>query len=498
MGRKYNINMRPWYQNNGIFLLICLLLPPAGLVVLWFRRDFRVIRKISFSIGLLTLTFFHLFTFYGLRVEMAGSGAAPIFTFHNPDSHFDEIEQRQRVEPGTVEAASRPSIEGGAYWTDFRGPNRDGHYQEHPINTTWEDGRLPELWRQSVGGGYASVVVAEGRVFTIEQRRDHETVACYDLGSGKEFWTHAWKSLFQESLGGDGPRATPTWHEGRVYALGAGGDLRVLDAAAGRLIWEKNILSDNGASNLTWAMSASPLIVDEKVLVQPGGPGGHSLVAYHKDTGEPIWKSLDDKQAYTSPMLVTLAGRRQLLAVSAERLMGLSVDDGALLWDYPWTTSYDANIPQPLLVDENTVFVSAGYGHGSALVRVSEDNGAFAAAEVWKNNRMKAKFNPPVLHEGHVYGLDESILQCIDVQTGEQKWKGGRYGYGQVLLADGHLIIVTEQGDLVLVKATPESHQELARFSAISGKTWNNPAIADGRLIVRNQTEMACYDISGT
>ena len=491
--------MRPWYENNGIFLVLCLLLPPVGLVVLWFRSDLRVIRRISYSIGLVTLTFVELFSFYGLRVEMGGSGAAPILTFHDPNSHFDEIEQRQQGgEAGTVEAASRPSIEGGAYWTDFRGPNRDGHYEERPINTKWKDGQLPELWRQKIGGGYASVVVAEGRVFTIEQRRDQETVACYDLGSGKELWIHAWDAFFQEGLGGDGPRATPTWHEGRVYALGAAGDLHVIDAATGRLVWEKNILSDNGASNITWAMSASPLIVDEKVVVLPGGPGGRSVAAYRKDTGEPVWKSLDDKQAYTSPMLVTLAGERQLLVVSAERMMGLSVENGALLWDYPWTTSYDANIPQPLVVDENSVFISAGYGHGSALVKITGSDGAFKASEVWQNNRMKAKFNPPVLHEGHVYGLDEAILQSIDVQTGEQKWKGGRYGYGQVLLAAGHLIIVTEQGDLVLVKATPESHQELARFPAISGKTWNNPAIADGRLIVRNQTEMACYDISGT
>ena len=193
-------------------------------MVLWFRSDLRVIRRISYSIGLVTLTFVELFSFYGLRVEMGGSGAAPILTFHDPDSHFDEIEQRQQGgEAGTVEAASRPSIEGGAYWTDFRGPNRDGHYEERSINTNWKDGQLPELWRQKIGGGYASVVVAEGRVFTIEQRRDQETVACYDLGSGKELWVHAWDAFFQEGLGGDGPRATPTWHEGRVYALGGGG-----------------------------------------------------------------------------------------------------------------------------------------------------------------------------------------------------------------------------------------------------------------------------------
>jgi outer membrane protein assembly factor BamB len=192
----------------------------------------------------------------------------------------------------------------------------------------------------------------------------------------------------------------------------------------------------------------------------------------------------------------TLAGRRQIVVVSASRLMGLGVEDGTLLWEYPWETSYGANASQPLLVDENHVFISAGYGHGAALVKVTGEGDGFRAEEIWINNTMKAKFNSPVLHEGHVYGLDEGILACVDVWTGEQKWKGGRYGYGQVLLAAGHLVITTEQGDVVLVKATPESHQEIAQFSAIPGKTWNNPAIAAGRLIVRNQTTMACYNLS--
>ena len=263
--------MRPWYQNTAVLVLLCLLIPPVGLVLLWLQPETRVFRKIYVSVGLLILTGVQLVAFYGLRVELDGSSTALIFRFHDPDDHYRDIEAARVGETDVVQAAS---LSGSVYWTDYRGPNRDGLYDQQPIRTNWEGGRLPELWRQRIGGGYASMVVAQGRIYTIEQRRDREVVACYDLASGREIWSHGWSALFQEGMGGDGPRATPTWHEGKIYALGATGELHVLDAQSGKLLWNLNILADNGALNLTWAMSASPLIVDEKVIVLPGGPGG--------------------------------------------------------------------------------------------------------------------------------------------------------------------------------------------------------------------------------
>ena len=488
----------PWYRNTVLFVLVCLLLPPAGLILLWMRPRTGAFRKLFVSFALVILTIVHLFAFYGLRAEFAGSGMRPIFTFHNPESHYDAMERDRKLEGGVVKAASAAGGSGSVYWTDFRGPNRDGHYDQQPIRTDWPSDGPPEMWRIKVGGGYASVVIAEGRIFTIEQRRGQEVVAAYSLDSGKELWTHGWAAFFQERLGGDGPRATPTWNEGKVYALGGEGELRCLDATTGELIWKHDILKENDADNLVWGMSASVLVVDDKVIALPGGTNDNSIVAYDKLTGEVLWKSLSDAQAYTAPMLVTLAGQRQLLIVSAERMMGVSVEDGALLWEYPWVTHMGINASQPLVIDENHVFISAAYGHGSVLVKLTRAGDSFQTEEVWKSNRMKNKFNSSILYEGHIYGLDEAIMACVDPRTGELKWKGGRYGFGQVLLAGGHLIVLTEKGDLVLVKATPESHQEVARFSALSGKTWNHPALADGKLIVRNQTEMACYDVSGS
>ena len=392
-------------------------------------------------------------------------------------------------------AATPAAPTGRNYWTTFRGPKRDGNYEATPVLTSWPSGGLSPIWKQPIGLGFASFAIADGRAFTIEQRRSQEVVAAYDIGTGRELWKQAWDAEYNDSTG-DGPRSTPTWDQGRIYALGATGELRCIDANNGSVIWGKNILTDNQAENLQWAMAASPLIVDDKVIVLPGGTSGKSVVAYNKMTGAPVWRVLNDRQAYVSPMLVELAGRRQIVVVSSSRVVGLAPENGALLWSYAWDTDMGINVSQPVMVDKNRFFISSGYGKGAALVEVKGSGNSFTATTVWENINMKNKFNSSVLHNGYVYGLDEGILTCLDVNTGERKWKGGRYGYGQVILASGHLILTSDAGDLALVKATPEQYTEVARFSALQGKTWNYPAIADGRLLVRNANEMAAYDIS--
>lgn len=401
-------------------------------------------------------------------------------------------------QPADPSAAAKPPSASAApvpYWTDFRGPARDGHYRQRPVRTDWSGANPTPLWKQPVGGGYASFVVAAGHAFTIEQRGAQEVVAAYDVVTGRELWTNAWNAVFSESMGGDGPRATPTWHAGRVYALGGAGELRCLDAATGALVWRVNILEDAGASNLPWGMSAAPLVVDNTVVVLPGGPNRNSVVAYELATGRRAWAALGDPQSYSSPMLVTLGGVRQILVFSASRLMGITPERGDLLWEFPWKTQYGVNASQPLLLGNDRVFVSTGYGSGAAAIEVRETDGRFTIRELWRTNRMKNQFTSSLLHEGFIYGLDEAILACIDAATGAIQWKGGRYGYGQVMLADGHLIVLTEEGELALVRATPERHVELARFPVIEGKTWNHPAMSDGYLLVRNINEMAGFDL---
>jgi outer membrane protein assembly factor BamB len=459
----------------------------------------------------------------GLRVVLDGGGTPTLRFIRSADDQADAIARHREAQrqagspapqsstaatppPPTPDASKAPTTDAGAtappstmnapYWTDFRGPARDGHYRQREIRTDWPATGLKPLWKEPVGGGYASFVAANGTAFTIEQRGAKEIVAAYEIATGRELWTHGWDALFREMMGGDGPRATPTWHDGRLYALGATGELRCLDAATGKLLWRTDILHDAGASNLQWGMAAAPLIVDDNVIVTPGGQGGKSVVAYNRLTGRQAWSALNDAAAYSSPMLVTLGGIRQILVFSASRLMGITPSRGDLLWEYPWTTQYGVNASQPLLLDDRRVFVSTGYGAGAAAIELTPAaDGRLSVKELWRTNRMKNQFTSSVLHDGFIYGLDEAILACLDAATGELKWKGGRYGYGQVALASGHLVVLTEGGELALVRATPQNHQEITRFPAIEGKTWNHPAFSDGFLLVRNLNEMAAFDL---
>jgi outer membrane protein assembly factor BamB len=506
----------PWYRSPAGLIAAALLLPPLGIVLLWLRRDAVAKTKIlgTLCIVLVGAGYFYVFTVW------RKSGAN--------EEHYAELERdRARQQNAAVSETALPAAPQTAapavaaqpapgqplapvatsadqtvaahavrnYWTNFRGPNRDGRYDEMAVLAAWPAAGLTPVWKQPVGVGYASFVVADGRAYTIEQRRKQEVVVAYDVANGRELWKQGWNAEYADTTG-DGPRATPTWDDGRLYALGATGELRCLDARTGAVAWGKNILSDNDASNLSWAMAASPLIVDDKVIVLPGGTANKSVVAYNKLTGAPVWKSQSDPAAYVSPMLVTLAGRRQVIVVSSSRVFGLTPEDGSLLWSYAWNTDMGINVTQPIMVDNSHFFISSGYGKGAAFIEVTGSGKNFASRAVWENINMKNKFNSSVLHEGYIYGLDEGILTCLDVKTGERKWKGGRYGYGQVLLAGGNLIISSDSGELALVQATPQQYTELARFAAIEGKTWNYPAIAGGTLLVRNANQMAAYNIA--
>jgi outer membrane protein assembly factor BamB len=497
----------------------------------------RKLLKITGSvIGVVVLAAATLYLFFGLRVVMDGGGTPRLRFVESSADLAARIEQHraeQRAQPTTPVASSAPRLDPqpdsqtqaaaaspsseiakrdaetgaaqasaetlpstpAAYWTDFRGPRRDGVYTEGPVFVEWPAAGLKPIWKQPAGAGYASFVIARNRAFTIEQRGPHEVVAAYDVASGRELWTNVWAAEFRETMGGDGPRATPTWFDGHLYALGATGELRALDDATGKVIWRTNILADSGAGNLPWGMAAAPLVVGEAIVVLPGGPGNQSVVAYDRATGKRLWSAMGDVQAYSSPMLVTLLGVPQIVFFTSSRLVGLTADGSKELWSHPWPVMNGISATQPLLLSDNRLFFSSGYGAGAAVIEFTKAGDTFAVREVWRNNRMKNRFASSVLHEGVIYGLDESILAAIDANTGELKWKGGRYGYGQLLLAGGRLIVLTEDGDLALLRATPEKHEEITRFHVLDGKTWNVPAMAGGYLLVRNLAEMAAFDL---
>lgn len=502
-------------RSRGALWAGILIFPPLGLVLWWMRRGVGPLARIAGTLGIFVVAAVELFVVYGMRLEW--NGALKVYgvsfeTRAQRDARLESSRTRQRAEtpaPAPVPAAAPAEIAATAgpatvraritevvppaYWADFRGPNRAGVYSETEIETVWPRAGLPRLWKQPVGGGYASFTVGEGRAYTIEQRRDREAITAYDVETGRELWVFDYPALFDEIMGGAGPRATPVYHEGLLYSLGAKGDLYCLTAKTGRPKWSKNILADNGTRNQQWGMAASPLIVGGMVVVTPGGAPGKSIVAYDRLSGAPVWRALDDRAAYTSPILATLAGRPQIVWISAQRAVGLAPENGALLWEYAFPAQMDMNCAQPVVVDESSVLLSSSPGPGAALLEIAKTGESYTARAVWQNHHMKNKFNSSVLYEGYIYGFDDAILACIDARTGDLKWKGGRYGYGQLLRAGGYLVVVTEQGEVVLVRATPEGHRELARFSAIEGRTWNVPAIDNGLLLVRNASEMACF-----
>jgi len=303
------------------------------------------VRRVLFLLVALSVSGAILFA-AGLRVVQYGSGGIHFAFTKSADARAAVIEKHREAQraqapappsvlpdpaapaPHAPPSAGKPApatVTTSTHWTSFRGPARDGHYRQQPVRTDWGRALTP-LWKQPVGGGYASFVVADGRAFTIEQRGRREVAAAYDLATGRELWTSGWNALFQEQ--GDGPRATPTWHDGRLYVLGATGELRALDAATGGTLWRTDILGDAGAGNLDFGTAASPLVVDNTVVVLPGGANGQSVVAYGRQSGKRVWSALDDGASYSSPMLVTLAGVRQILTVTATGIVGLSPERG--------------------------------------------------------------------------------------------------------------------------------------------------------------------------
>jgi outer membrane protein assembly factor BamB len=330
---------------------------------------------------------------------------------------------------------------------------------------------------------------------TQEQRGAEEAIVAYDLATGAVRWVHAYPARYATVVAGEGPRATPAVAGDRLVAHGATGVLTAVDRRTGRRAWQRDLPREHEAPEPEWGRSSSPLVLGDRVIVNAGGTGGRSLVAHALATGELAWAGGGDRVGYASPVLVTLAGVPQVVAFNIASVTAHEPETGAVLWEHPWP-GRQPNVSQPLPVGDDRLLVSSGYGVGSALLRIRrDDDGALKPTVLWESPRLKAKFTNLVLHDGFVYGLDDGVLVCLDLETGERRWKSGRYGHGQVLLVEGVLLVQTEEGEVVLVDPQPERHVEVARFQALDGKTWNPPALAGRYLLVRNDREAAMYEL---
>ncbi len=486
----------------------------GGLAVIWLRdapnRQMQVLPTLGVTALLAVLLLLWLLFFSGLprKIRWIAAGAAvgmvvlfaAFFRVRGVSGDFVPIlEWRWRIGSATVETSAPPVLvaDPPGEYPQFLGPGRNATITGVTLVRDWQMHPPKEIWRRPVGAGWSGFAVKDGLAVTQEQREGQEWVVCYGLKTGAMRWQHADPGEYTSTVAGDGPRATPTIVGDRVYSAGVTGHLNCLDLASGARIWSRNYLTENGAPRKKWGNSGSPLVVDSLVIINAGGPDGYSLVAYHRDSGERLWHAGSDPAGHSSPMLATLCGVPQVIVFNEGSIVGHDpARRGAILWQHPWPRTTQP-VAQPLLLPGHRLFVSSGYGIGGRLFQLArDDQGKFSVTELWKTSRMKAKFTNLVHREGYIYGLDDGVLACIDAATGQRRWKRGRYGHGQLILVEDVLLIQAEDGELVLVEATPETHRELATMPALNAKTWNNPTLAAPYLLVRNDREAICYQLA--
>ncbi|MBL9201118.1 MAG: PQQ-like beta-propeller repeat protein [Opitutaceae bacterium] len=456
------------------------------LLLLWWILASRAPRRLRVGATLATLVV--VAAGAGLfRVRGVSGDLVPILEFRWGNA-------RRYPSPGadaTQPTPPREVVSGRADFPQFLGPERTGVLAGPALEPDWAARPPRELWRIAVGAGWSGFAIAGSRAVTQEQRGTQECVTCYDLATGKLLWKHEDATRYATPIGGEGPRATPTIAGGTVFTLGATGRLNALDLATGARRWTHDLPVETGATMPEWGYSGSPLVLDGRVVVSAGGPGGKSLLAFRAEDGERVWSAGEAEAGYSAPFVATLAGRRQILAFNHRRISAHDAGDGALLWEHPMGRGYP-HVAVPVIAGPDRVMFSAGYGVGTELLEIKPapgGAGGFAAERVWHSLKLKAKFANPFARDGFLYGLDDGILTCLDLRDGAVKWKEGRYGHGQTLLVGDLLLLTAENGELVLLRPTLEVPNELRRHRVFSSKTWNPPALAGDLLLMRNDLE---------
>ncbi|MFQ5528136.1 MAG: PQQ-binding-like beta-propeller repeat protein [Thermoanaerobaculia bacterium] len=397
---------------------------------------------------------------------------------------------------GTVRTAGELEGTIRADYPQFLGPNRNTTVGELRLSRDWKAFPPREIWRREVGPAWSGFAVVGDFAVTQEQHGTEEQVVAYDLATGEVRWRHADATRYETTIGGIGPRSTPTIAGDAVYTLGATGLLNALVLETGERLWSRDILKEHDASNREWGKSCSPLVVGDLVVVSAGGIRDQSLVAYERETGELAWAAGTDASSYSSPVLFTLAGHEQIVMRNQGSIAAHDPMTGKVLWSVDWPAE-QPNVAVPLQLGPDRVLFSSGYGIGSKVYAVSAaPDGAFEAEMLWESPRMKAKFTNPVAYRGHVYGLDDGVMVCLDPSTGERCWKKGRYGHGQGILVDDLLLLTTERGEVVLIEPNPEQLRVLGELVAFEGKSWNPPALAGSLLLLRTDSEAVLYELT--
>jgi len=372
---------------------------------------------------------------------------------------------------------------------------------EPAVGSTWK-----QLWRQPIGGGWSGFAAVNGYAVTLEQRGAQELVTCYRAATGELMWVDSVDARHETFLGGIGPRSTPTIYDGDVYTLGGTGKLRCLRGATGQLRWQVDLPAQFGHTSahemaaIAWGRASSPLVFGDSLVLPAGGSADRrkSLVKLDRQTGSIRWEAGSYQTAYSSPVRATLDNVDQILAVLEDHVVAHSTQTGELLWEHPWPgkSNADANVSQPVVLPDNHVFLSKGYGGGCTLLRITRSDETFYVEPLYRHrNAMRTKYTNVCWRGDHLWGLDDGILSCIEWRTGKRLWKQGRFGHGQLLRVNDFLFVLSEGGELVIVRATPDRLDVVQQFPALPGKTWNNLCVHGGLLLLRNDQEAVCYEL---
>ena len=402
----------------------------------------------------------------------------------------------------------------GADWPVYRGPQHDGTSTEKLPSKNWPATGPKQIWRTPLTDGFSSFSVAGGKAFTLVKRSEEgvarEVCVALDTKNGKELWAAqvglakydgGGDSGTADNKGGDGPRSTPSFDGNRVYVLSADLVLSCLDAGTGKAVWSKDLIKGNGARNISWKNAASPVIEGDLIFVCGGGDG-QALLGIDKKDGKIVWKSENDKMTHATPTLATIHGLRQVIFFTQSGLVSAETRTGKILWRYPFR--FNVSTAAAPVVSGDFVYCSAGYGVGAGLAKVTKDGAGFKAEEVWRKTGDKPLANhwsTPVVKDGHLYGMFQfkeygsGPLKCVELATGIVKWEKPGFGPGNVILADNHVIALSDKGEVVLIEANPATYKEVARADVLDGKCWSTPVLSNGRIYARSTKEGVCLDL---
>jgi outer membrane protein assembly factor BamB len=379
-----------------------------------------------------------------------------------------------------------------ADWPNWRGPNRNGVSHETGWSATWPADGPRLLWKASIGTGFASMAVSNGRVYAMGNINDNDILYCFDAGTGNEIWKKSYPCpLFKKQHEG-GPAATPTVHGDFVYTFSKNGDAICFKVDTGQIVWHRKLAKELGVKHPTWYFSSSPLVMDNLVILNAGTAG----IALDKSNGNLVWQNGSGPCGYASAVPFTVGGQKCVAIFASTELFGVVAATGKVIWRLKWKTSWEINAADPIVLGD-TMFISSGYNKGCALLKIEKDK----VTEIWRNRNMRNHCNSCVLWKGHIYGFDGQFggggkLTCIDYNTGQRKWAQGGLGTGSLMVAEGKLVVLGERGKLVIARASPEKYEQLASAQVLTGKCWTVPVLANGRIYARNAAgDLVCIDV---